>query len=151
MNILFGVLLGSVLGVLIARINWYKLYRKLPLGVVNSILYFGSIAVFIALFLSLVYVSCNNTARANIPEKVMTHNEYDSKVITAYSHLLHRIWILKPSFVEDVLVETDEFIELNELLNENWEDTFYFWNKQDSIDYQYNWNGGESACVHTDY
>lgn len=145
------LLLGIILGVLIARINWYKLYRKLPLGVVNSILYFGSIAVFIALFLSLVYVSCDNTARANIPEKVMTHNEYDSKIIAAYSALLHEVWLDKPSYVEDALSECDAFIELNELLDENWGDTFVFHNEKDSIRYFHNWDGGESACIHIDY
>ncbi len=61
----------------------------------------------------------------------------------AYSKLLHRIWVDKPSYVEDVLVETNEFIELNSLVgDEGIKYVFSFWSEQDSIDYHSHWYGG---------
>jgi len=60
------------------------------------------------------------------------------KEVVMYRKLLHRIWLTKPSYVEDVLVESDEFNRLNELYDGNWEDTFMLWNDQDSIDYEIN-------------
>lgn len=101
-----------------------------------------TVAVFFVIIVACIALTgCTSTARANVPEKdIMIHNEYDAKVIAAYSALLHRIWIDKPSYVEDCLFEYDEFLELDELLDGNWEDTFEFWNKQDSIEYNLNWN-----------
>lgn len=60
------------------------------------------------------------------------------KEVVMYRELLHRIWLTKPSYVEDVLVESDEFNRLNELYDGDWEDTFELWNYQDSIDYEIN-------------
>ena len=64
-------------------------------------------------------------------------------IIRAYNHLLHVVWIDKPNYVEDALCETPEFIELNDLLYSQWEDTFMFYNEQDSIDYHHNWRTGD--------
>lgn len=60
------------------------------------------------------------------------------KEVIMYRDLLHRIWLTKPLYVEDVLVESDEFNRLNELYDGDWEDTFELWNSQDSIDYEIN-------------
>lgn len=93
--------------------------------------------VFFTLFITAVCLTSCSTQAANaaIPETELKNN----RVINAYSALLHRIWIDKPSYVEDVLWECDEMLELNELLNGEWENTFEFWNKQDSIEYNLNW------------
>lgn len=64
-------------------------------------------------------------------------------IIRAYNHLLHRVWIDKPNYCEDALCETPEFIELNDLLYSQWEDTFTFYDEQDSIDYHHNWRTGD--------
>ena len=64
-------------------------------------------------------------------------------LIHAYEDVLHEVWLDKPSYVEDALSEGDAFIELNEIMGEN--DVFQFRNKQDSIRYTNNWNGGESS------
>lgn len=64
-------------------------------------------------------------------------------LIRAYQNVLHEVWLDKPAYVEDALSEGDAFIELNEIMGEN--DVFQFRNKQDSIRYTNNWNGGESS------
>ena len=123
---------------------------KLPQMLTGCLMLLTTVLMFFVIIcLCIALTGCTTSARANVPEKdIMIHNEYDAKVIAAYSALLHRIWIDKPSYVEDCLFETDEFLELDEILHNNWEDTFEFWNKQDSIQYHYNWYGGESRCIH---
>ena len=61
-----------------------------------------------------------------------------TKEIIMYRNVLHRIWLTKPAYVEDVLVESDEFNRLNELYNGDWEDVFELWDEQDTIDYKIN-------------
>lgn len=56
----------------------------------------------------------------------------------AHLSLIHQIWIDNPNYVDDVLVETEEFQILNNLRKGDWEDTFLFWNKADSINYLLN-------------
>lgn len=56
----------------------------------------------------------------------------------AYHDLIHCIWIDNPDYVENELVNTEEFCVLDSLLNGDWEDTFDFWNKADSILYVIN-------------
>lgn len=57
----------------------------------------------------------------------------------AYERVMHRIWIDRPAYVEDVLWETDEFLRLDSLLDGNWGYVFEFCGEQDSIDYETNW------------
>ena len=94
--------------------------------------------VFFVLFITAICLaSCSTqTANAAIPETELR----DKRIINAYSNLLHRIWIDKPYYVEDVLWESDEMLELDELLNGEWDKTFEFWSTQDSIEYNLNWN-----------
>lgn len=63
----------------------------------------------------------------------------ESNFNEAYNAVIHRMWIDKPSYVENVLWETDEFLHLDALLEGNWGDTFEFWSEKDSIDYNTNW------------
>lgn len=58
----------------------------------------------------------------------------------AYDCILHRIWIDMPCYTEDVLWETEEFLTLDSLIDGDFEDTFYFWSEQDSLDYEQSWN-----------
>ena len=92
--------------------------------------------------IAILLIGCSTqAANATIPEKELKVDSVrDAKIINAYSNLLHRIWIDKPSYVEDVLNEYDEFLELDELLNGDWNNTFEFWSKQDSIEYHLNWS-----------
>lgn len=57
----------------------------------------------------------------------------------AYENVLHRVWIDRPAYVEDVLWETEEFLRLDSLLDSNWGYVFEFCGEQDSIDYETNW------------
>jgi hypothetical protein len=77
--------------------------------------------------------------KAGIPETELWKQQDSQRIINAYSNLLHRIWIDKPSYVEDVLWDTDEMLELDELLGGEWDKTFEFWSAQDSIEYHLNW------------
>lgn len=81
------------------------------------------------------------SASANIPEKgvYLRSSEDYNKIIDAYSNVLHRVWIDRPSYVEDVLWETDEILVLEMLLGGDWDMTFEFHDEQDSIDYNDNW------------
>lgn len=54
------------------------------------------------------------------------------------NNLLHRVWIDKPSYVEDALMDTKEFAYADSLRESDWEDTFEFWNETDSITYYQN-------------
>ncbi len=103
----------------------------------DSLKMIAVLLVFFALFITaLCLASCSTqVANAAIPETELK----DKRIINAYSRLLHRIWLDKPSYVEDVLWETDEMLELDELLDGNWDKTFEFWTTKDSIEYNLNW------------
>jgi hypothetical protein len=80
------------------------------------------------------------------PQHVSAYSYQDYKSLEnceeikhAYSDVLHRIWIDHPSYVEDVLTETDEFLRLDSLLEGNWDSVFEFCDTKDSIDYHTNW------------
>lgn len=61
------------------------------------------------------------------------------EVHAAYAAVLHRAWIDMPPYVEDVLWETEEYLTLDSLLDGDFEDTFFFWSPQDSLDYEQSW------------
>ena len=89
--------------------------------------------------------SCRNTVHA-VPqdkEAIMAleyKNQLYGDMLRSYNHLLHRIWLDNPTYVEEVLTESDEFCELDGLLGGQWEDTFQFYNEEDSITYHMNWD-----------
>ena len=86
-----------------------------------------------------VFIACNAQNTKKISEvEIQQRLKWDDEVIRAYNHLLHRVWLDKPSYIEDVLTESDEWVELDSLLNSHWEDTFEFYDAQDSIDYYNN-------------
>lgn len=62
----------------------------------------------------------------------------------SYGDLLHRIWIDRPGYVEDVLWESEEFEKIDSIYQNNWEDVFEFWSEEDSINYYRNWK--EQSC-----
>lgn len=104
----------------------------------NGLKIIAVLFVFLALFVIAVCLTFSTqTANAAIPENELKNN--DKRIIDAYSRLLHRIWLDKPSYVEDVLWESDEMLELDELLNGEWDKTFEFWSTRDSIEYNLNW------------
>ena len=97
--------------------------------------------------------SCRNTAYA-VPQQekeAIMALEYKNKLygdmLRAYNHLLHRVWLDNPTYVEEVLTESDEFCELDDMMGGEWEDTFQFYNKEDSITYSLNWDSN-GTVVH---
>ena len=107
-----------------------------------------TVAMLILIFLASALSSCTSHAQSMPRQELREDTTELRAIIRAYNHVLHRIWIDKPNYVEDVLTESDEFVELNSLLYSQWEDTFDFYNEQDSIDYHWNWIH-EGECIHT--
>ena len=68
-------------------------------------------------------------------------------MIAAYAAVLHRVWIDNPSYVEDVLSESDEFVYLDSIRCHDHEDTFFFWSEQDSLDYENNLLDAEERAI----
>ena len=101
---------------------------------------------------AIVIVLCILSITVLLPRIKQTHAqekaEFDSirveyvnriQIQHAYERVMHRIWIDRPAYVEDVLWETEEFLRLDSLLDGNWGYVFEFCGKQDSIDYETNW------------
>lgn len=120
----------------------------------QNVLKFAMIAaiLIVAVFLISTLSSCSgcrNTATCQQEQEreMILSLEYKNKLyeemLRAYNHVLHRVWIDNPNYVEDCLNETDEFCELNDFLDGGWGDTFTFYNEQDSIQYHANWNNGD--------
>lgn len=64
---------------------------------------------------------------------------YQEQLIEAYRRILHEVWLDKPSYVEDVLVESDAFDELYCLEGDSVNTScFRFRNKMDSVRYENN-------------
>lgn len=67
-----------------------------------------------------------------------TTKENTTDLNKACKKLIHRIWLDNPVYVEDVLWETDEMLELDHLLGGNWDNTFDLQTEQDTISYSKN-------------
>lgn len=61
-----------------------------------------------------------------------------TEIIARYADVLHRIWIDKPSYVEDALMDSEEWIRLDSILNGDFEDVFLFWNDKEEETYKNN-------------
>lgn len=106
---------------------------------------------FALLLFAALLSGCSTHANANIPEKELVLQQDTAKlrsILRAYNHVLHRIWIDRPNYVEDVLVEMDEFCELEEALDGDFGDTFEFYSAEDSIAYHINWEYEGENVVH---
>jgi len=85
------------------------------------------------------FIMFSTKAHADSPRPEQATIVHQQQIISAYSDLLHRVWIDKPSYVEDVLVEYDEFISLDELLHGEWGNTFVIRDKNEKQEYCDNW------------
>ena len=94
---------------------------------------FGLITLAIA---ALLYGANYNPSKTVSIETNKCHDY--QKLMRAYNNLLHRVWIDRPGYVEEVLSETREFVVLDSLLNSDWDDIFIFYDVKDSIDYHHN-------------
>ena len=93
--------------------------------------------IIIVLLLSVAFMQIWNT-RSIVRQRTQERKEL-TKYNTAYKAVIHRVWIDNPTYVEEVLWESDEMLHLDELLAGDWDNTFEFWTGQDSIDYITNW------------
>lgn len=117
----------------------------------KNVIKFGIMAIVIAVLFCMCNTlmgckSCGNTANAYTSPKndAIMALEYKDQLygdmLRAYNNLLHRVWLDNPTYVEEVLTESDEFCTLDDMMGGNWEDTFQFYNKEDSITYHMNWD-----------
>lgn len=104
-----------------------------------NVVYIAMMLAITLVFITSLFGCKTQPAKAGIPETELWKQQDSQRIIDAYSNVLHRIWIDKPSYVEDVLWESDEMLELDELLGGEWDKTFEFWSTQDSIEYHLNW------------
>lgn len=95
----------------------------------------------IAAIVDLHYVSRASVHAQEKAEFDSIRVEYVNKIQIqhAYERVMHKIWIDRPAYVEDVLWETDEFLRLDSLLDGNWGYVFTLCGPIDSIDYETNW------------
>jgi hypothetical protein len=73
---------------------------------------------------------------------------YYKELVHAYGLVLHRVWIDRPCYTEDALMETQEFAELQNLLeDEDYHEIFKFYDENDSIEYHDNWNTSDALTT----
>jgi len=86
-------------------------------------------------------IKFSQTERIN-SNALETQLENKNNIIYAYNALLHRIWVDNPNYVEDVLVECDEWVSLDQLVDGDFKGAFELETKADSIAYDINWQKG---------
>ena len=95
------------------------------------------------------YRNTANASAINQQNEALKALEYKNQLygdmLRAYNHLLHRIWLDNPTYVEEVLTESDEFCTLDDIMGGQWEDTFQFYNEEDSITYHMNWDSTDGV------
>lgn len=109
------------------------------------------IIVFSILLVCLMIITvrqCYKFAQYNQYEQITSHTlesqlERKNNIIYAYNALLHRIWIDNPNYVEDVLVECDEWVSLDQLVDGDFYGAFELETEEDSIRYNLNWEKGD--------
>lgn len=118
-----------------------------------------AIAIVIGVLISFVFSCKANTT--NLPENEQSFKQQYwqnnsamlTEIIHAYAGVLHRVWIDHPSYVEDVLSETDEYINLDQFLDEEmYKEIFSFKTEKDSIYYQINYEQelyNDPGCVNS--
>jgi hypothetical protein len=116
-------------------------------------------AVIIMITAILVLTCCQQPATAAKPEMsekaiqaqiTIEHSQvnYYKELVHAYGLVLHRVWIDRPCYTEDALMETSEFAELQNLLDEEqYHDIFKFYDEEDSIEYHDNWNTNDALTT----
>lgn len=90
-----------------------------------------------------------NSAHAATQQREMACDEIQN----AYADVLYRVWIDNPSYVEDVLVECDEWCNLYDLVGDSWID-YTFKSVEDSLMYKSNLSGSityDPTCINWVY
>ena len=108
-----------------------------------------SIMVFIVC-LHFILKHAHNTVKAQPTQLVEVPC---SEIQQSYSDVLYRVWIDNPSYVEDVLNETDEWCKLFDLIGESILD-YKFKSIEDSLMYESNLTGSityDPTCINWVY
>ena len=98
----------------------------------NLIVYCAVIAVAVVCFFGGRYVGAHQSGYYDLEQRAKTQTQ----IHAACFDVLHRVWLDNPQYVEDVLFETDEFNRLSDLIADDFEDVFYYWDAEDSITYE---------------
>lgn len=99
---------------------------------------FGVIALMVsALLFGAVY---NPSVKGSPDDKECREHR---ELMRAFKDVIHRVYMDRPDYVENILAESEEFKTLDSLLHGDWDDVFYFYNQQDSIDYHNNMKAGK--------
>lgn len=112
----------------------------------------GFIVMCALVFLAAIITGCTRptaSAQGDTPAQKIVKLQYQiekqQEIISAYGFLLHQVWLDKPTYVEEALIESDEYAQLNELLNSEWGDVFKFHSREDSIAYYMNWDSVDGS------
>lgn len=97
------------------------------------------IACFFAVHMCTVAIEERSTSSL-IRENMLLREEIATlqEMHDAYKGILHRVWIDNPEYFEDVLIESDEWCSLMDIMHHDTEDLFEFWDEDDSLDYKRN-------------
>lgn len=109
-----------------------------------------ALAVFIyviCMFIGQMCTSCTSrsVAQVNMDNYLKSENDKLHSQISAYNSLLHRIWVDKPNYFEEVLEESDEWVNLQNVLENDFQDAFKFTSQEDSLSYHLNWHNGDNT------
>ena len=73
-------------------------------------------------------------------EELRQEAKQKTEIIGCYGEVIHRVWLDKPSYVEDALMDSEEWVRLDSILNGDFEDVFLFWNDKEKETYKNNYN-----------
>lgn len=99
---------------------------------------FYTTATIVLVFITgvMIYFLCScTTVDQKAYEDVRDRALAQTVINACHARLLHRIWLDNPTYVEDVLSETDEWQGYLEAIDGDTEDIFLFWSDEDSLDY----------------
>lgn len=94
----------------------------------------GLVLTFITGVMIYILCSCTTISQKDY-EDTLERANVQSYINACHAQLLHRIWLDNPTYVEDVLSETDEWQGYLEAIDGDTEDIFLFWSDEDSLDY----------------
>lgn len=94
----------------------------------------GLVLTFITGVMIYILCSCTTISQKDY-EDTLERANVQSYINACHAQLLHRIWLENPTYVEDILSESDEWQEYLEAINGDTEDIFFFWSDEDSIQY----------------
>lgn len=72
--------------------------------------------------------------------KAKEESRQKTEIIGCYGEVLHRIWLDKPSYVEDALMDSEEWIRLDSILGGDFEDVFLLRDWYEKETYKNNYN-----------